>query len=112
MTTMGQPLVPFRTDDWPLDDIGRSGKHPAAMHPPLPADFRVPPVVCGIAPLILRLHCGRHRPSARGVMSSGGGGGLRRVGAVPRRIMPSASEPDGAFLLPEIGIMMPCICIY
>ncbi|MDE5637369.1 MAG: sialate O-acetylesterase [Alistipes sp.] len=21
-TTMGQPLVPFRTDDWPLDDIG------------------------------------------------------------------------------------------
>lgn len=22
MTTMGQPLVPFRTDDWPLDDIG------------------------------------------------------------------------------------------
>lgn len=23
MTTMGQPLVPFRTDDWPLDDIGR-----------------------------------------------------------------------------------------
>ena len=23
MTTMGQPLVPFRTDDWPLDDIGQ-----------------------------------------------------------------------------------------
>ncbi len=22
ITTMGQPLVPFRTDDWPLDDIG------------------------------------------------------------------------------------------
>ena len=43
---------------------------------------------------------------------SGRGGGLRRVRAVPRRIMPSASEPDGAFLLPEIGIMAPCICIY
>ena len=22
VTTMGQPLVPFRTDTWPLDDIG------------------------------------------------------------------------------------------
>lgn len=22
VTTMGQPLAPFRTDDWPLDDIG------------------------------------------------------------------------------------------
>lgn len=22
MTTMGQPLAPFRTDDWPVDDIG------------------------------------------------------------------------------------------
>ena len=22
MTTMGQPLVPFRTDDWPVEDIG------------------------------------------------------------------------------------------
>lgn len=21
-TTMGQPLVPFRTDDWPLEDVG------------------------------------------------------------------------------------------
>lgn len=24
MTTMGQPLAPFRTDDWPVDDIGRT----------------------------------------------------------------------------------------
>ncbi|MFR4235167.1 MAG: sialate O-acetylesterase [Alistipes onderdonkii] len=91
-----------------------SGKHPAAMHPefPLPADFRVLPLFAGIAPLSCAcIADGIGRPPG-GVMSSGRGSGLRRVRAVPRRIMPSASEPDGAFLLPEIGIMAPCICIY
>ena len=115
MTTMGQPLVPFRTDDWPLDDIGRDQvniRRPCIPNSPPPSRLisGYSPLFAGIVPLILRLHCGRHRPSARGrhVFGAGRRTAARRGGAptdnafrfgAGRRISAARNRYNGALYL-------------